>query len=304
MASTVDISKVRLRMMPYAAILQHDLRTLWRSRLLRLWLLAAILLAVFLTMSNWATLRDAPLIASLLFPFLVFPWFLVIIILGVTPVSGTQAETLADGILSRPVTRYGYLVTTWAARVIAVLGVYFVVMIPLIALVTLAKRPEATDDSVTIYGVVTTLFVVAIVLTFIVSLGFLAGTLLRKPLLAAIVLIFAWYPVNIVLSAFSLEELSPISLNQAATTQLRRQWREDPEEVKARANKAEGEALGRFFQNALGSFSGNTQQATEPDFFEPDKFDDFSLLRVTVGYGMPTLAAVGLAILCFCRRDM
>ena len=310
MASTVDISKVRLRMMPYVAILQHDLRTLWRSRLLRLWLFAAIVLAVFLTMSNWAKLRDAPLIASLLFPFLVFPWFLVIIILGVTPVSGTQAETLADGILSRPVTRYGYLVTTWAARVVAVLGVYFAVMIPLIAIVTLAKRPGVTEDSVTIYGVVTTLFVVALVLTFIVSLGFLAGTLLRKPLLAAIVLIFAWYPVNLVLSVFSLEELSPISLNQAATTQLRRHWREDPEEAKARANKAEGEALGRLFTNALGSFSGNTQQTTEPeqttdpDFFEPDKFDDFSLLRVTVGYGMPTLAAVGLAILCFCRRDM
>jgi hypothetical protein len=118
------------------------------------------------------------------------------------------------------------------------------------------------------------------------------------------VLIFAWYPVNIVLSFFSLEELSPISLNQAATTQLRRQWSEDPEEVKARANKAEGEALGRFFANSLGSLSGNSPQTSKPDFFEPDKFGDFSLLCVSVGYGIPTLAAVGLAILCFCRRDV
>jgi len=41
-----------------------------------------------------------------------------------------------------------------------------------------------------------------------------------------------------------------------------------------------------------------------PAFFERDNYKDFSLLRVLLGYGIPTLAAVGLATLCFCRRDM
>ena len=33
-------------------------------------------------------------------------------------------------------------------------------------------------------------------------------------------------------------------------------------------------------------------------------YEDFSLLRVVTGYGLPTLAAVGFATLVFCRRDL
>ena len=226
-----------------------------------------------------------------------------VIVLGVSPVSGAQAETLADGILSRPVTRYGYLLATWAARVVTVLGVYFMVVIPAAAIIALAKRPPV-EDNVTVYGVVTTLCVVGIVLTLVVSLGFLAGTLLRKPLLAAVVLIFMWYPINLVLSVFSLEELSPISLSQAATTQLRRQWREVDGDKNTTANQAETAALARQAALFLGALSGTKVEVSKPGYFEPDKFDDFSLVRVTLGYGMPTLAAVGLAVLCFCRRDL
>ncbi len=303
MVSTVNVSRLGTHMMPYLAIAQHDLQTLWRSRLVRLWLAAAVLLTMLLTMSNWTNLQDAPLIASLLFPYLVFPWFLVVIVLGVTPVSGAQAETLADGILSRPVTRYGYLLATWVARVVTVLGVYFMVMVPSAAIITLAKRP-VVEDNVTVYGVVTTLCVVGVVLTLVVSLGFLAGTLLRKPLLAAVVLIFMWYPINFVLSVFSLEELSPISLSQAATTQLRRQWRQVDGEKNTAANQAETAALARQASHFLSVLSGTKVEASKPGYFEPDKFDDFSLVRVTLGYGIPTLAAVGLAVLCFCRRDL
>lgn len=302
MVSTVNVSRLGTQMMPYLAIAQHDLQTLWRSRLVRLWLVAAVLLTMLLTMANWTKLQDAPLIASLLFPYLVFPWFLVVIVLGVSPVSGAQAETLADGILSRPVTRYGYLLATWAARIVTVLGVYFMVIVPAAAIITLAKRPPV-EDNVTVYGVVTTLCVVGVVLTLVVSLGFLAGTLLRKPLLAAVVLIFMWYPINFVLSVFSLEELSPISLSQAATTQLRRQWREVDGE-KTAANQAETRAMARQAALFLGALSGTKVEASKPGYFEPDKFDDFSLVRVTLGYGIPTLAAVGLAVLCFCRRDL
>ena len=59
--------------MAYLAIFQHDLRSLWQSRLVRLWLAATAVLTLLLTASNWAQLQTAPLIASLLFPYLVFP---------------------------------------------------------------------------------------------------------------------------------------------------------------------------------------------------------------------------------------
>jgi ABC-type transport system involved in multi-copper enzyme maturation permease subunit len=289
-------------LMPYLAILQHDLRMLWCSRLVRLWLVATLLLSFLLTASNWGRFQDAPLIGLLLLPFLVFPWFLVVIVLGVTPVSGAQVDTLADGILCRPVTRYGYVLATWAARVLTVLGVYLVAVAPLSAILMLAKRPVPTDQ-VTLYGLLTTLGSVALVLTLIVSLGFLAGTLLRKPLLAMVVLIFVWYPVNFVLSTFSLEAFSPISLNQAASTQLRARWHPDTMNSDA-SGAGDAQALALQADKFLSLLSGTSPRSEKSEFFEPGKFDDFSLMQVTLSYGLATLITLGLSVLCFCRRDL
>lgn len=300
MASTASAASLAVRLGPCLAICQHDLRSLWQSRLIRLWLAATVVLTLLVTMGNWALIPDGPLISMLLFPYLVFPWFFVVIILGVTPVSGARTETLADGILSRPVTRHGYLLATWAARLLAVLGVYLVATVPAIALLTLAQRP-VPDDHVTVYGIVTSLFVVGLVLTLIVSLGFLAGTLLRKPLLAVVVLVFAWYPVNIVLSVFSLEEFSPISLSQAIPTQLHMHLYRSDDDPNETASQEGVEAV----TNLLSSF-GKAFSTPKPSdaFFERDKFEDFSLLRVTLGYAVPSLAAVALAVFSFYWRDL
>jgi ABC-type transport system involved in multi-copper enzyme maturation permease subunit len=305
MDSTAETSTLGTTAMPYLAILEHDLRTLWASRLVRLWLAGTAAMTLMLTASNWSQFRDATLIASLLFPYLVFPWFFVVVVLGVSPVSGARAEVLADGILSRPVSRYEYLLAAWSARVLLVLSVYLVVTVPAIALVTLARRP-VPDDTVTLYGIVSALAVVGLVLTFLVSLGFLMGTLLRKPLLAAVVLIFMWYPISLVLNVFSLEELSPISLSRAMSTQLRQSWRAADESSTGDVNAEDTDAFARQLDHFLSVFSDTQPKpaAAPPDFFEGGRFDDFSLLRVTLGYGLPTLLAVVLATLFFHRRDL
>jgi len=304
MDSNAKTSKIGTRMMPFMAILQHDMKNLWSSRLVRLWLGATALLTLVLVGSNWSKFQDGTLIASLLFPYLVFPWFFVVVVLGITPVSESRTETLADGILSRPVSRFEYLLATWLARVLIVLGIFWAVIIPAIVLVMLAKRP-VPDDTVTIYGIITSLGIVGLVLTFLVSLGFLAGTLLRKPLLAVVVLIFIWYPIGLVLSVFSLEELSPISLNRAISTQLRHPWRQ----TNTKATDASAKDAAVFtdqVSNFFSVFSGvkSKPEVSKPDFFEGKKFDDFSLVRVILGYGLPTLASVILASLCFYWRDI
>lgn len=292
------------RLMPYAALLGHDLRALWTSRLVRLWLAAAAVVTLLLTAANWAKFQDATLIASLLFPYLVFPWFVVVVVLGVTPVAGARAEVLADGILSRPVSRYEYVLAAWSARVVLVLGVYLAVTVPALALVTLAQRP-VPKDTVTLFGVVSTLGIVGLVLTFLVSLGFLAGTLLRKPLLAAVVLIFVWYPVGVVLNMFSLEEFSPISLNRALSTQLRQPGRATDARPKITANAQDMEVLARQMDHFLSVFSnGQAKPAAKPEFFEGGHFPDFSLCGVVLGYGLPTLIAVALSLVFFQRRDL
>ncbi|MHC4323876.1 MAG: ABC transporter permease [Planctomycetota bacterium] len=305
MDSTAKTTKIGTRMMPYMAILRHDMKILWGSRLVRLWLGATVLLTFLLAGSNWSNFQDGTLIALILFPYLVFPWFFIVVVLGVAPVSGSRTETLADGILCRPVSRFEYLLATWSARVVLVLSVYLLVTIPAIVIVMLAKRP-VPEDTVTVYGIITALGVVGLVLTFLVSLGFLAGTLLRKPLLAVVVLIFVWYPIGLILSIFSLEEFSPISLNRAISTQLRYSWRQTDAEAKDNANLQDADVITDQVSNFFNVLSGvqSKPKASKPDFFEGEKFDDFSLFRVTLGYGLPTIAAIVLASLCFYWRDI
>lgn len=292
--------------MPATAIFRHELRGLSGNWLVRLWLPAAALLAILTVTGGWSALPDRVMIGSLMFPFLVFPWFIVALVLGVSPVTGARAEALADGILSRPITRHEYLWAAWAARVVVVLGVYLIVVVPAVAIVVFAQRP-APSDQVTLYGTSAGLALVGLVQAFLVSLGFLAGTLLKRPLLATVVLLFVWYPVNLVLNVFALEEFSPISLNQAMPTLLAQSWRAEELSGEAAASEKDMEAMAREAARFLSVLSGQPQAPAEPPrrprFFERDEFQDFALWRVVLGYGIPTALGVALATIVFCRRD-
>ena len=290
-------------MMPFTAILWHDLRMLWSSWLVRLWLIATGLLAMVQLIANWGNFQTAPLIAVLLLPYIVFPWSLVVMMLSVNPLSGSRSGVAADGILSRPVTRYAYLLAAWTARVTLVLSVFLVVTVPAIAIVALAERSAPTDE-VTFYGVVASLTVVGLVLTLLVSVGFLLGTLFRNTLLAIVVLVFLWFPVNLVLNVFSLEEFSPISLTQALPTLLRQPWQEEEAEPPEPDLDATFRDALNFFSSLGGGSSPEPKPKERGSFFERGDYEDFSLFRVILGYGIPTLVSIALATFCFCLRDV
>ena len=290
------------RLMPFLAILRYDLKTLMGSWMVRLWLAGTALLTLLILLFNWGTLQTSLLIATLLFPYLILPWFLVVMILGIEPVAGSRVEVLADGILSRPITRYEYLLAVWAARVALVLGGFLLVMVPASILVATAHR-RAPEDHVTLYGVVASLGVVGLVLTLQVSLAFLAGTVLRRPLLAVVVLLACWYPVmNGILDAFSLESFSPVTLNRALPFLLRQPWRP---EAGSRQGVGDLATLIQGVENFTDVFGAPAPPPPprHEKFFRGD-FHDFSLLRVILGYGLPTLASIGLATVSFCLRDL
>jgi len=288
-------------MMPFAAILRHDLYLLMGTWLVRLWLAGTVVLTLVLVMGNWPQMRTAPLIALLLVPYLVFPWFLVVMVLGISPVSGARSEALSDGILSRPVTRYEYLFATWLARVLLVLGAYLIVIVPTIWLVARWDRPVEADP-VTLFGVCAALGVVGLVLTLQVTLAFLLGTLLRNPLLAIVMLLVIWYPVDTILHAFQVEEFSPITLSQALPTLLRRPWRGAEEQTPDGTTQEDLQELQRQFDRLM--LGGRAPAKPQPGFFDQGDYKDFSLVRVILGYGIPTLLALGLTTLSFCWRDL
>ena len=297
-----------MQTMPFLAILRYELRSLWTSWLVRLWLVATAIVTLLTLAASWGQLQTAPFVAALLFPYLVFPWSLVVMVLGISPVTGSRLDALADGILSRPVTRYEYLLASWAARVMIVLGIFLVVVVPIVSILAVAERKVA-EDEVTLYGIIASLSVVGLVLTFLVSLAFFVGTLLRRPMLATVVLIFFWFPVNGILNNFSLEEFSPISLNQALPTLLRTPWHtSSTEDSENKAGKTKQEIFAQEWDVVMKAFSGESRPRAKPEsggFYSRDEdYKDFSLLSVILGYGLPTLAAVSLATLCFCRRDL
>lgn len=291
---------IRARLMPSLAVLQHDLGSLASNWLVRLWFVFSVMLTFVVVSGSWGQAEDGPLIAMTLIPYLFMPWFLVVIMLGVGPVAGSRAESLADGILSRPVTRYEYLLASWAARVAVVLGVFLVVVVPAILLILFADRPEPADP-VTGYGIVASLSVVCLVLTLQVSLAFLLGTLLRRQMVAVILLVIAWLVSATVLGTFKLEELSPISLSQAMPNLLTQPWSEEEKEPEA----IEANDFSEIFKPVGDLFGVGAPPPRKNDkFFDREAFEDVSLLRVSLGYGIPTLLAIGLATLVFCRRDL
>lgn len=303
MDSTASISTFGARLMPFLAILRYDLRTLTSSWLVRLWLAGSILLTLLLVAGCWAQphLRTAEFIGILLFPYLVGPWFLVVVVLGADPVSAARTDALADGILSRPITRSEYLLASWAARLSVVVGSYLVVIVPAVLSVALAQR-KAPPDTVTTYGIIASLAVVALVLTFLVSLAYLLGTLFRRPLLAIVVALFIWFPSNLILNVFALDAFSTFSLNKSLPLLLRTPWRVP--DKSAEPEKGFGSDI---WSNPMESLLGLAIPKPPPDpkgFFDRDRDAGFSLLRVILGYGLSTLVCVGLTLFCFCNRDL
>jgi hypothetical protein len=292
--------------MPTLAILRHEWHGLWSSWLVRLWLVATGLLVFLTVATGWETQQTAPLVAALMIPYLIFPWFLVVLMLGIGPVTGSRLDALADGILCRPVTRYEYLLACWAARVVVVLAVFLVTTVPAVLLLAFATNRSAAGEPITWFGATAAISVVGLVLVFLVSLAFLAGTLLRKPFLAAVVLIFAWIPINLILHTFSLEEFSPMSLNQALPTVLKTPWSVDTEEEVASVAAEDMQAMSREAARFISILSGGAplQEEKPEGFFAQGEYEDFSLLRIYLGYGIPTLIAVALSVLSFAWRDL
>jgi len=306
------------RLLPTFAILKHDLGTLASNWLVRIWIFASGLFVFMLLSGQWRSLPDGIMIAWVLSPYLVAPWFLVVIMLGVGPVAGGRTESLADGILSRPVTRYEYLLASWAARVLIVLGAFLIVVVPAILAITLDAPPEPKNTTadmfdafglqavsaapdVTLYGVVVSLTVVSLVLTLQVSLAFLLGTLLRRQMVAVALLAIGWLFLASVLNQYHLEELSPFSLNRALPTLLKQSWNE-PDVAPTEEGQAE---FGDVFKQTSGVLGfGMSPEPQSNDKWYSDHFHDVSLVRVLLGYGLPTILSIALATWCFCRRDL
>ncbi|GAB4130220.1 MAG: hypothetical protein Kow0040_07670 [Thermogutta sp.] len=303
-----DFKILPARLMPIGAVLQFELQTLLKSWLVRLWLVAAALLALLTVMVGWAVLPDAILISVLLAAFLVFPWFLVIIVLGVNASTAGRLDAAADGILSRPIKRWEFLTGIWAARLLMVWAVSLAVLVPAVIAVVAGDRPQVVETQpITAFGLAAALAVVLVVLAFLVTVGVLLGTLFKNAWLAMVVLLFVWYPINAILMTFRLAEFSPISLDQAMPSILRKDW-SPPEDFEVQATGPLQAEMQRQAEEFIRSLTGTARpepRNREPGFYrDAHKYEDLSVAKVILSYGGFTILLWGLTMLIFYFRDL
>ena len=171
-------------MQAFLAILRYDLGLLTRSWITRIWLplLVAPALFVVAVAANGDELASETLAAYL-------KWVLIpvsglaIAVLSSAAVSG-ESGIIADGILSRSVTRSEYMAGKILSRLGFSAAIYLFVMIPFSYLI---MRYAAPDTSLS--GVVVGLLVVCLLLTFLGALGITFSTSFSNVLVAVLVLL-------------------------------------------------------------------------------------------------------------------
>ena len=190
-------------MQAFLAILRYDLGLLTRSWITRIWVPLLIAPALFLVAvaANEDELASETL-AIYLTAVLIPISGLAVAVLASSAVSG-EAGIIADGILSRSVTRTEYI----AAKVVSRLGfttaIYLLVMIPFAYLII---RYAAPDTS--LGGVAVGLLIVCLLLTFLGALGITFSTLFSNVLLDVLGLLLVVLLSGVVLQFLGLTWMS------------------------------------------------------------------------------------------------
>ena len=201
--SAWDRTEITLRWMAFSALLEHDLKTMTRSWVVRIWALLTIALALI---TIPAGLNEGPISEALAGLLGAYPivWSTVAILTSAGAVS-SEAGVVADSILSKAVTRYDYILAKFAGRLITVLGVYLLVVVPASYLFLRADISDLTRDGV-LWGIA----LVGATLMLITSLAVTFSTIFNRSMVAIVVTWILWYVMGFIFALLEIEEFSPV----------------------------------------------------------------------------------------------
>lgn len=177
-----------IRLLPYWAVLQTDIRQTFKGWVWRTWTFASIAAAIGYLLYRLGVYREAGIVqrASLLVGDLL-RWTLIGsgLLVVVLTVGGVSAErgTLADSVLSRGISRYQYFLAKLHARLFCVIITFTIIT----AGVLIASHFMVHED-VSWDGSIIALAVLAAILTVIVTFGVTVGALSSSPVLGISIL--------------------------------------------------------------------------------------------------------------------
>jgi hypothetical protein len=189
-----------LRLLPYWAVLQTDLRQTVRGWVWRTWVLATLLAAVGYLLYRLGVYREAGIVqrASILVGDLL-RWSLLGsgLLIVVLTVGGIAAErgTLSDSVLSRGISRYQYFLAKLHARLFCVLVTFTVLTAGLLVTSHFLVHEDLSFD-----GSLVALVVLAVLLVVVVTCGVTVGALTGSPILGIGVLWLVLYASGFMMS--------------------------------------------------------------------------------------------------------
>ncbi len=194
------------RLLPYLAVFQADLHHTLHSWLYRVWIFLSVSVAGGYVLYRLGihrelkVMQNAAQLVTDLFHWLFLGGMTIIIILTAGTISAERG-TMADAVLSRGISRVQYFLGKWHARLISLLGAYFVLGAALIA----ACHFLLHDQQLSLPGSAVALVTVAGFLMVVISCAVAVSAICNNTLLGVAIVWLMLYGLG-----FALAFLPPI----------------------------------------------------------------------------------------------
>lgn len=189
--------------MPYLALVEADLASMARSWLVRIWLVLAAGLTLITVLTALTEGNAAQAVADLLGTWpLIWSTFAIVVSAGAI---SSEAGVVADSVLSKAVSRYAYVLAKLTSRLITVLGIYVVLVLPAVYVISRYTQENLAND-----GVAWAVFLLGMTLVLLTCLGVAFSTLFNRTLVAVVVVWVLWYAAGFIFALLGVEYLSPL----------------------------------------------------------------------------------------------
>jgi ABC-2 type transport system permease protein len=198
------------RFLPYWAVLQADLKQALRSWIYRVWVLASFSAAIGYLLYRFGAknigglVSGAPEIMSDLLSWVMWGSVTLIIVLTAGTIC-SERGTMADSVLSRGISRYQYFLGKWTARLVLVLGTFF-----LMALVALCGSILLLhSETLSLTGSMVALATVAALLVMVTTCGVAVSAMSNNTVVSIAIVWMILYSAGFILSLLPANYPSP-----------------------------------------------------------------------------------------------
>jgi putative exporter of polyketide antibiotics len=198
-------SSLKEALAPFWAIMQADLKSLFKSKITYGWLTAAIFLQVIRVLGTFPLEVTSTVITNGLSDF-IYIWSMLVIGIAASAVA-SETGALADSIMSKSVKRYEYILAKFSSRI-----TYTIVTYLAITTVLIGASLKIVKNDYEICGLIASILLVALTLVMLTSVGVALSTVIPNTAIAIVILLVSWYSMTFFLPILDLEFLSPSNL--------------------------------------------------------------------------------------------